>query len=602
MRKVLPIAAATVAGLLALTACSGNVGAGSGDASSNSTSTGSGAQADTITFGMPQAPAGYNNQSVDGNSIYNQWVDNATQSGFTYIDPDAKLVPNKDFGSYTKTSDDPLTIEYTVNDKAVWSDGVPIDCVDFVGYWAAMSGKLISGTDDDGNPKNIFNAASTNGFSEMQQPKCAAGDKKFTVVFDKPYADWESLFTQQLPAHIWAEQGGIDTKADKGADLIAKITAAAGGDATALAALQKGADFWGSGWQYPENVTSFLDLKLIPSSGPYTYVSGVNGVITVKKSDSWWGTAPKTDTLVYKVIAAAEMAQALENGEIDGFQPATTTQDMVSTVNGLKDKGVESIVGPAMSFTHIDLAQGAGQVFENPKVREAFLKCVPRQGIVDALAKPVNPDAVILNLREYMPFQPEYKEVLAGAPSASKYDTQDIDGAKQLLADAGVTTPLTVRIMRPTSEQNPIRERIVQLVKASCDQAGFSIVDNPQNEWPKKLTNAGVDWDAVIFGWSASGMVAAGQSIYVTGGDQNFGGYSDAKVDDLWSQIVVSTDPAKVIELKTQLEEQLAANPYNVLLFADTNLTAITNKLHGVVANPTQYGPTWNISTWTKDA
>ena len=62
---------------------------------------------------------------------------------------------------YEKTSDDPLTVKYTVNDDTKWSDGTPVDAADMLLVWAAQSGNLNTITADKvktdeatGLPKN----------------------------------------------------------------------------------------------------------------------------------------------------------------------------------------------------------------------------------------------------------------------------------------------------------------------------------------------------------------------------------------------------------------------------------------------------------------
>ena len=157
--------------------------------------------------------------------MYTGYVDNMTQSNFATIQPDGSIKPNTEYGTYEKTSDDPLTVTYTFNDKAVWSDGVPIDCDDALLTWAALSGSYPTGQKDDaGADIDIFTPASTNGFSEVKKPTCKPGDKSFTYVYNTPYADWEALLTGStiMPAHIAAEQGGMSS-ADNGAALITAI-------------------------------------------------------------------------------------------------------------------------------------------------------------------------------------------------------------------------------------------------------------------------------------------------------------------------------------------------------------------------------------------
>jgi peptide/nickel transport system substrate-binding protein len=104
----------------------------------------------------------------------------------------------------------------------------------------------------------------------------------------------------------------------------------------------------------------------------------------------------------------------------------------------------------------------------------------------------------------------------------------------------------------------------------------------------------------VLFGWAGSGLVASAESIYVSDGEQNFGGYKDEKVDSIWKEIVTNTDPEKVVEMKTELEQRLAETQYNVVLYANPGIGAWNSKVEGVRLNPTQTGLTWNAYEWTK--
>ena len=139
------------------------------------------------------------------------------------------------------------------------------------------------------------------------------------------------------------------------------------------------------------------------------------------------------------------------------------------------------------------------------------------------------------------------------------------------------------------------------MIKGSCDQAGFNITDLPDPDLFTTLTTRGT-WDAALFGWSGSGLVASGESIYVTGGDQNYGGYSDPTVDSSWADVVTTLDRPAAEEKKVPMEKALWTNPYNATLYANPNLAAWTSNITGPVSNPTQYGTTWNAAEWTKSA
>jgi peptide/nickel transport system substrate-binding protein len=546
----------------------------------------------TVTVGIDEAPDAYNTNTSAANSVYNAWVDNATQGSFWKMQPDGSVKHDEEYGHFEKVSDDPLTIEYTWADDAKWSDGVALDCDDAMLWWAAFSGQVVDpngeDADGDGQPDPIFQPASTSGTEKVKMPTCEPGDKTWDMVFTENYADWEVLGGGFMPAHIAAEQGGLSADNDGKA----LIDAIKNND---IAALTPVAEFWNSGWEYQADLVALPDLSLIPASGYYKYDNAANGTLTLVKNDQWWGTPANIDTVVIKAVSDAELVKALDNGEIDIFQPSAVSQDTVAQLDAIADKASYE-VGSSWTYSHIDLDQHDGAVFDDILVRQAFLKCVPRQDLVDKFVRTVYPEGDVLDSHEFFPGQPEYTQLLAEAKSVTLYDEVDLAGAKALLEQAGYTEPVDVRLMR--AQQSDMRGQQVQLIKASCDQAGFNIIDAADAEWSSKLDQQGA-WDAVLFAWAGSGLLLSAEPQYVTGGGQNYGGYSNATVDEMWSQITQVTDPDDATPLKITAEEALWADPYNVVLYANPGLQAHSNHLIGSVFNPTQYGPTWNINEWT---
>ncbi|WP_159802622.1 ABC transporter family substrate-binding protein [Arthrobacter zhaoguopingii] len=550
--------------------------------------------ATTINVAISQTPDAYNSYTANANSVYNTYVNNVVHSTFVAFNADGELERNEDFGTFEKTSDDPLTVKYTINEDAVWSDGTPIDFDDVLLQWAAASGKHPSGEKDPdtGAETDLFQAASTNGFAQVELPEGEAGDKEFEFVYSEPYADWESLLSEpMMPAHIAAEQGGMSPEGD-GAELIEAIKG------TDIEALKPVAEFWNTGWNYEADLPSLPDEALIPSSGPYKLDNAVNGTLTLVKNEEYWGEerAAKTETLVYKTVVDEEAVQALENGDVDVIDPSSPTVDTKSALEQIGET-VTVETGETLTFSHVDLAQRPGDVFEDLEVRQAFAKCMPRADMVEKFVTPIEPEGKVMDLREYQPAQPDYDTVLEGAPAATENAELDIEGAKALLADAGKTEPVKVSLMYASTSQ--LRADMVALIKASCDKAGFEIIPQPEEEWAAMLAQPG-SWDAVLFGWAGSGLVASAESIYVSDGEQNFGGYKDEKVDSIWKEIVTNTDPEKVVEMKTELEQRLAETQYNVVLYANPGINAWNSKVEGVEPNPTQTGLTWNAYEWTK--
>src|SRR5690606_41574451 len=99
---------------------------------------------------------------------------------------------------------------------------------------------------------------------------------------------------------------------------------------------------------------------------------------------------------------------------------------------------------------------------------------------------------------------------------------------------AGVETPVEVRI--GYSAPNQRRTDEVTAIKASCDEAGFDIVDAGDSTFFQQggPLETG-DWEVALFAWAGSGQIASGQPIYSTDGGQNYCGVSHEDVHAAWA-------------------------------------------------------------------
>jgi peptide/nickel transport system substrate-binding protein len=96
------------------------------------------------------------------------------------------------------TSTDPQTVVFTINPKATWSDGVPVDADDFIYNWQiARTGA----TDVDGSPIQGFNDALADSIASVTG---SDSGKTVTAVFKQPNVEWKfgRVFNILIPAHI----------------------------------------------------------------------------------------------------------------------------------------------------------------------------------------------------------------------------------------------------------------------------------------------------------------------------------------------------------------------------------------------------------------
>jgi peptide/nickel transport system substrate-binding protein len=551
-RKGLALAAV---GVLGLTACSTTAGTGEGDTSDA-----------TFTYAYEQELDTYNQSTSGGNASKNAIPLNRVLPGFWRYATDGTIEATTDFGTYEKTSDDPLTVEYTFDENAVWSDGEAIDCDDAYLAYIAQSGKY-----------KEFDPAGVTGYDLIDSFECEDGDKQFTITYSEPFADWSALFGTFMPAHVLEQQTGVT-------DFVASAKA---NDAAAMA---QAATFWNEGWVFQG---ALPEESLIPSAGPYKISQWVPGQsLTLVANDKWWGEAPKTGTVVIRFVGADAQAQALENGEINAMDPQPTP-DLIAQLNGLGE-AVEVVTGDQLTFEHLDY-NFKSPVWANESVREAFALCVPRQQIIDNLIKPQNDAAVILNSRYVFPFQPNYEDVVA-ATDAERFDEVNIDEAKQLLSGSGVATP-TVKI--GYIAENKRRADTFALIKASCEQAGFTIVDGAS---PTFFDEGGElesgNFDVALFAWAGSTLVTGSSSTYTTDGGNNFGSYSNPEVDRLTAQLNITPDAGQQLDLIKEIETILWSDLATIPLFTFPGLAAWSSNAEGVEYNSSQGGLTWNMDQW----
>ncbi|MFG2073251.1 ABC transporter family substrate-binding protein [Nonomuraea maritima] len=571
-RRLGRLVAAVAGGSLLLSACAQS----GGETSEPSSSASPAGTAQTITYAGEQEFNSYNSISV--NNLVNSAAMQRVQAGFWYYGENGEVTPDKDFGTYQKTADSPLTIEYEFNAKAVWSDGTPIDCDDAMLYWAAKSGK-IKGFQVDG----------TTGVELTKVPDCNAGDKKFVLEYSEPFADWQSNgpgATSVLPAHVATKAAGMSE-----ADFIAAVKAQ---DADKLAGVIK---FYNEGWTIDGGLK---DISLYPASGPYKIASMAPGQsLTLAANDKWWGTPAATPNIVLRVISQEEQAQALQNREVNLIEPQPNP-DLLAQLEGMQ--GVTVKTGDAYTYEHLDFNFDSSE-FKDKRLRQAFAKCVPRQLIVDNLIKPLAPQAQVLQVRNVLPFQPDYNTVVQGS-GAEAYADVDIEGAKKLLEEAG---KVGMEVKVGHNEPNPRRTQETQLIADSCGKAGFKVVDGGAETFFEAGGALGTNgYDVALFAWTGSSEVSGWSSTYSTpkecsenGKENNNGCYSNKEVDDLIKQLNAEVDTTKHPGLIAQIEKILWDDVATIPLFAHPNLLAWDEKLQNIVPNPAQSSVTWNMDKWT---
>jgi peptide/nickel transport system substrate-binding protein len=594
----------------------------------------------------------FNTQSSRGNATANNNVTYlmglGNGGGFSYYDEDLNLVNNDNFATCTVESLDPLTVKYTINEGVTWSDGTQIDAADMVLSWGAQStnfndpNTVVTDTgvtaevDADGNPVVLDASGTAVPFADVpfdeegalpegytykpaagvnfdsvspglelikDFPEISDDGRSATFTYSQYYVDYQNTPPAiGVPAHITAERAlGITDPAQAKTAL---LDAFKNKD---TAALKKISEFWNTGYDFTSLPS---DEGLYLSAGPYllTAYNELSELNFEINPEYTWGPKPKVATIVYRIIGDPTAAvQALPNEEIDNIHPQSTA-DILTQLEALQDRGVEVANSDEGTYEHVDLVFNNGGPFDPAtyggdaekalKVRQAFLKTIPRQDIVDRLIKPLNPNAELRQSFTTVPGAPTYQTIADGNGQATQYDAVDIDGAKALLQEAGVTGPIDVRLK--FAANNPRRSNEYELIRDSATQAGFNVLDNSSPTWGQELPTNSL-YDASLFGWQSTAVaVADSEANFRTDGQNNYGGYSNSEVDALYDQLVVSTDKDEQTELLTQIEKHLVDDAFGVTIFQFPGVTAWNSTYVSDVSSIT-LAPSifWNFWEWT---
>jgi peptide/nickel transport system substrate-binding protein len=575
-------AAAVAASALVLTACSGNDAEGGNDADDNA-----GINTETaVNVAWNQPFYSYNEDSITGNATANSVITYLTKSGFNYYDEDLNLTPDESFGTYEKVSDDPLTVEYTFNENARWSDGVPVDPADLMLEWAAHSATFNNVepvTDDEGNVTNqaeidagVYFDAGSPGVMLIEETPEIDG-QTISLTWSVPFADWEVAMTAPtLPAHVVAQRAlGIE---DPEEAKQAVVDAVVNEDIEDLAALSK---VWSTDFNYTD-LPEDEGLRL--ANGAYIMTDMVaDQYVTLEANPEYQGDRPasiETVTIRWNGDPMGQ-AQALQNGEVDLISPQATA-DLLAAVEGME--GIEVLSSDEGTYEHVDLQFTNGGPFDPATyggnadaakaVRQAFLKTIPRQQIVENLIQPLNPNAEVRNSYTVVPGSPFYDTIAEANGMGEQYGEPDIAGAAQLLAGAGVTTPVPVRLLFDPNNTRRVNE--FELIAASAREAGFEVTPyQVQTDWGTDLSNATAFYDAALFGWqSESTAVTESEANYKTGGGNNFYGYSNPEVDALFDELQTETDPERQEAILADVEAKLVEDAFGVTIFQFPGVTA----------------------------
>jgi peptide/nickel transport system substrate-binding protein len=368
---------------LVATACGGGSGAGT------TTVTYVGVAGGTISFGTTAIPTGCNPNTPSGDTPGTLSVLGAVLPSPFVVAADGTPEGNSELiESAEPISVNPQTIVYTLNPKAVWSDGVHISAADFKYAWEQQRA----------DPSATPSVASIAGYRDIGSVTGTNGGQTVTVKFKTPFADWKMLFDNLLPAHVMEKTGWSPT-------------------------------------------CSSVDPSIDLSGGPFMLGTVSAGTITLVQNPKWWGTPPNAKQITIHLASSTEqLTQWMTSGYIQVAQPSVVTPSFLTEMTGLPD--AESDVDFSDTQLQLDMASSPTTPI-SPDTRVAVALLINRQELVNQQVSWAIPGVQVSDSHVSIQGQVAYKPASNGTPTTTIPTPTSSTSTTLIGAGGSVNFPVT---------------------------------------------------------------------------------------------------------------------------------------------------------------
>jgi peptide/nickel transport system substrate-binding protein len=475
-------------------------------------------------------PPNFNTMQIDGNLADLGGLLHWTMPRAFFIGPDGQAAVNTDyFTSVELTKTDPQVVTYTINPKAVWTDGTPITWEDIASQISATKGT---------DPAYLI--ASPNGSERVASVERGVDDRQAVVTFAKHYADWKGMFA-------------------------------------------------GNSMLYPKSMTANPDVfnrgELNgpgPSAGPFMVTNIDKGAqrIVLGRNPKWWGATPKLNTVTYTVLADEALIPALQNNALDAVGLATLDDLTIAR----RTPGVSVRRAPSVSWYHFTVNGAPGSILADPALRAAVLKGIDRQAITNVSQRGLVDTPTTLNNHIYVAGQQGYQDnATAFDPEAAKRELDALgwkmngqfrekDGKQLAIRDVyydAKSTRQIAQIAQSTLAQIGVNLQLNAVAGGSL----FSDYVTPGN------------FDLAQFGWGGDAFpLGSLTQIYATKGESNYGKIGSPEIDAKIEETLSELDAAKARDRANELDKLIWAIGFSLPLFQSPGNVAV----HSDLAN---FGP-----------
>jgi peptide/nickel transport system substrate-binding protein len=484
-------------------------------------------QGGNLRLALTEFPVNFNQLHIDGNTGDVGTIARATLPRAFRVGSDGSTTVNTDyFTSVELTSTSPQVVTYTINPKAVWSDGTPITWEDIAADINATNGK-----------DKAFAIASSAGSDRVASVTRGVDDRQAVVTFAKPYAEWRGFFSGNTP-------------------LVPKSV-------VATPELFNKAQLSGPG----------------PSAGPFI-VSAVDRTaqrIVLTRNPKWWGAAPLLDSITFLVLDDAARIPALQNNTID----ATGLASLDELTIARRTPGVSIRRAPGLSWYHFTFNGAPGSILADKALRLAISRGIDRQTIADVSQRGLSDKPAALNNHIYVAGQKGYQdnsEIVAFDPEKAK---QELDALGWRMNGQFREKDGRQLEIRDVFYDAQTTKQIAQVAQNSLAQIGvkLDLVTARGGSLFTDYVTVG-NFDIAQFAWGADAFaLCCLTQIYTTGAESNFGKISSPEIDAKAEQTLDELDADKARMLANELDKLIWAEGFSLPLFQSSGNVAVRSTL-----------------------
>ena len=304
-------------------------------------------------------------------------------------------------------------------------------------------------------------------------------------------------------------------------------------------------------------------------TGPFRFVSYTpQSSMEMERFDGYWGQAAYLEKVTFKIVSDTNtLVMGLNGGTMDMVihMPNTMAGSIRQDYTVLED---------TMKLVQALYINNAVAPFDDVRVRQAMYYAISVPEIIEFVCDGAG---VATGTSMYPAFTKYFVPELAQAYQ------QNLDKARQLLADAGYSNGFAMTITVPSNYGQHVDTGLVIAQQLAAVGITATVEEVSWEAWVKDVYK-GRDYQTTVCGIAASDMTAREMLVrYTTDFSKNFINFSDAEYDDVVTRAMTTMDEAEQIALYKRAQEILSQQAASLWIQDLCDLVVMRPELSGMV-------------------